>query len=74
MYLKFWGVQNDGNYSPKKGARPGWTYRAARRNAARAAHWPLRYRWRIWIKMLRARLAEMRAKGQGKPTAGPVMA
>lgn len=73
MYLKFWGVQNDGNYSPKKGKpRPGWSYRYARRNAARAAHWPLRYRWRVWMKMLREKMAAMRAKG--KPVSGPVMA
>lgn len=64
MYLKFWGVtgRTDGEYSPKQEARPGWTYRGARRNAARIAHWPSRYRWRVWVKLLRARVAEELAK------------
>jgi hypothetical protein len=39
MFLKFFGVREDGDYSPKKKQpRPGWTYRYARRNAARDAH------------------------------------
>lgn len=63
MYLKFWGVQNDGEYAGKKGTpRPGWTYRYARRNAARDAHWPMRYRWRVWLRMLRERMAAMKVK------------
>lgn len=54
MYLKFWGVRKDGEYSPKPHTpRPGWTYRCARRNAAREAHWPTRRRWRRIVVALR---------------------
>lgn len=70
MYLKFWGVRKDGEHVSKKGKpRPAWTYRYARRNAARAAHWPLRYRWRVFMQMLRERMAAMKPKPKG-----PVMA
>lgn len=71
MYLKFWGVKPDGEqYVGKKGIpRPGWTYRYARRNAARAAHWPMRYRWRVFMRMLREKIAAMKAA-----KAGPVPA
>lgn len=56
MRLKFWGVRDDGEYSRKKNEpRPGWTYRGARRNAARIAHWPRRYRWRLFMRQLRER-------------------
>lgn len=54
MYLKFWGVKPDGEYVSKKGRpRPAWSYRCARRNAARAAHWPAMYRWRRMIAAIR---------------------
>lgn len=64
MFLKFWGIKQDGEYSPKKEdrARPGWTYRGARRNAARLAHWPTRYRWRLFMKRLKQRVTDELAK------------
>ena len=47
MYLRFWGVRPDGELTQsKKQPRPAWSYRGARRNAARDAHWPLRMRYR----------------------------
>jgi hypothetical protein len=42
--LKWWGVPPAG--SRGDGPRPGCTYRDYRRNAARLAHWPDRYRAR----------------------------
>lgn len=39
--------------------RPGWTYRGARRNAARDLHWPDRYRWRYFLRALREKVAAM---------------
>jgi len=43
--LMNWGVP----YTEYRGKypRPACTYRGARRNAARAAHWPLRRRYRL---------------------------
>lgn len=64
MFLKFFGVRQDGDYSPKKKQpRPGWTYRYARRNEARAAHWPARYRWRVVARMIREKMAAWKAGG-----------
>ncbi len=44
--------------------RPAWTYRGARRNAARDLHWPARYRWRNIVRAIRAKAeAMLKAKG-----------
>ena len=42
--LTYFGVPHEEN--AERGARPAKTYRAARRNAARDAKWPLRRRVR----------------------------
>lgn len=68
MYLKFWGVREDGEYSKSKHQpRPGWTYRGARRNVARLAHWPRRYRWRLFMRQLRERAQAMIAQRRAAP-------
>lgn len=57
-------------YSPKPHTpRPGWSYRAARRNAAADMQWPNRYRWRRVMAALRAKVAAM-TKGKVVETAG----
>lgn len=67
MYLKFWGVRKDGEYAAKKGKpRPGWTFRGARRNEAREAHWPTLHRWRIWIRRIKDEM-ERRIRPGGLP-------
>lgn len=59
MFLKFWGVRPDGEHVGKTGTpRPAWTYRGARRNAARDAHWPTRYRWRVLVRRIREQIRE----------------
>lgn len=69
MYLKFWGVRKDGELVIKRGQpRSAWSYRDARRNAAREAQWPQRYRWRHFVAMLRIKAAAMLAqKGMALP-------
>lgn len=74
--MKFFGARKQSEqYIPKRGiVRPGWTYRGARRNAARIMHWPERYRYRVWW---RAVLNQIKAKMRGTPEAalaqaGPV--
>jgi hypothetical protein len=57
MFLNFFGVREDGEYSPKKNQpRPAWTYRSVRRNAARARQWPGRFRLRNMLRQMRERL------------------
>ena len=60
--MNFFGARKPSEqYIPKRGAcKPGWAYRAARRNAARAMHWPARYRWRVWLReMIKQALEKM---------------
>jgi len=40
--LRYFGVSEDNIDTAERGARPAFTYRGARRNAARDAQWPLR--------------------------------
>lgn len=49
--MNFFGARKQSEqYIAKKGEpRPVWSYRPARRNAARAMHWPARYRFRVWF-------------------------
>lgn len=57
--MKFFGARPQAEqYVPKKGEpRPEWTYRAARRNAARIMQWPARYRWRVWWQAMKDQVA-----------------
>jgi hypothetical protein len=56
--MNFFGArQQTQQYIPKGGVpRPGWTYRGARRNAARDLQWPARYRWRRFIAAMKAKV------------------
>lgn len=55
-------------YMPKAHVpRPAWTYRGARRNAARDMQWPARYRYRRIMAMIRAKLAQMKSGSKAEP-------
>lgn len=59
--MKYFGARSQAEqYVVKTGVpRPDWTYRGARRNAARDLQWPERYRWRRFIAAMKAKVAEM---------------
>ncbi len=68
--MNFFGARKQSEqYVPKSGvARPDWSYRGARRNAARTMHWPERYRWRVWWRAL---MDQARAKLAGTTQEAP---
>lgn len=68
--MRFFGARSQREqYIPRKGTnRPGWSYRGARRNAARLMHWPERYRWRVWLAET-TRLVKEKMKGLVPATA-----
>lgn len=67
--MYFWGARKPSDqYIVKSGVpRPGWTYRGARRNAARDMQWPTRYRWRRFIAAMKAKVAALSSKGGPVP-------
>lgn len=67
--MHYWGARPaKAQYIPETHVpRPLWTYRGARRNAARDLHWPGRYRWRRFIAAIRAKVAALQSSKGAVP-------